>query len=441
MQRCVPMVRRGLSEDCGSWKIICMRRAERPERRARQIARCRGRRRAARRRSAGAGGPACGRASSCPSRDSPTRPSGSAARRCRGRRRARSRSAAPAERAASASGRAAPRAGRAAGPAVRRRLSGRRVIGAIVGARLRQQLVGERPRHRRQRLGRPVEARRRREQRARIGVARAAPAPRRSAPCSSTRPAWRTVTVWQSLATSAEVVGDEQHRRAVAVLEVVDQPEDLALHGDVERRRRLVGDDQPRLRRRRPWRSGCAGACRRKSRADRGRSTRAGLADGDLGQELDGALARRARGRGRAAARSTAPICSPTRLTGLSEVIGSCGISAIRVPRSAPAVALGDRREIATLEAELAARDTGVGAAAGRRSRGRSSTCRRRIRRPAHAPRRAPIVRPTPRRSGTVACARRSATWRSRTRRTAEDASLIAAAPGRARRGARRRAG
>ena len=46
------------------------------------------------------------------------------------------------------------------------------------------------------------------------------------------------------LAHDAEVVGDEQHRHAHAPLQVLQQREDLRLHGDVERGRRLVGDQK-----------------------------------------------------------------------------------------------------------------------------------------------------------------------------------------------------
>jgi hypothetical protein len=43
-----------------------------------------------------------------------------------------------------------------------------------------------------------------------------------------------------------QVVGDQDHRHAVARLEVLDELQDLRLHGDVERRRRLVGDQEVR---------------------------------------------------------------------------------------------------------------------------------------------------------------------------------------------------
>ena len=42
----------------------------------------------------------------------------------------------------------------------------------------------------------------------------------------------------------AQVVGDEQHRHAIGLAQPIEQHEDLRLHGHVERRRRLVGDEQ-----------------------------------------------------------------------------------------------------------------------------------------------------------------------------------------------------
>ncbi len=45
----------------------------------------------------------------------------------------------------------------------------------------------------------------------------------------------------------AEVMGDEQHRHAGLLLQFLEQAEDLRLHGHVERRGRLVGDEQVRL--------------------------------------------------------------------------------------------------------------------------------------------------------------------------------------------------
>ena len=50
------------------------------------------------------------------------------------------------------------------------------------------------------------------------------------------------IDVVGELADDGQVVGDEDHRHAVLGLEVLDQVEDLGLHGDVERGGRLVGD-------------------------------------------------------------------------------------------------------------------------------------------------------------------------------------------------------
>ena len=50
------------------------------------------------------------------------------------------------------------------------------------------------------------------------------------------------VDVVGELADDGQVVGDQDHRHAVALLQLLDQVEDLRLDGDVERGRRLVGD-------------------------------------------------------------------------------------------------------------------------------------------------------------------------------------------------------
>ena len=46
------------------------------------------------------------------------------------------------------------------------------------------------------------------------------------------------------LAHDAEIVGDEQHRHAELACRSFNSVEDLRLHGDVERGRRLVGDEE-----------------------------------------------------------------------------------------------------------------------------------------------------------------------------------------------------
>ena len=94
------------------------------------------------------------------------------------------------------------------------------------------------------------------------------------------------------LGDHAHVVGDQHHRGAVIAPEALDQRDDLRLHGDVERGGRLVGDDQFRL-----------GADRQRNHDAlahaAGEFVRIGVdaffrrRDADLGQQIDGALARR----------------------------------------------------------------------------------------------------------------------------------------------------
>ena len=79
------------------------------------------------------------------------------------------------------------------------------------------------------------------------------------------------------------VVGDEDHRGADLALHLADHRQHALLHDDVERRGRLVGDDE--LGPADAWRarSSRAGACRPRARADRRRARRAraaGAADG-----------------------------------------------------------------------------------------------------------------------------------------------------------------
>ncbi len=50
----------------------------------------------------------------------------------------------------------------------------------------------------------------------------------------------------RDLGHHAEIMGDEEDRHAELALQPAHQVEDLGLDGDVERRRRLVGDEEPR---------------------------------------------------------------------------------------------------------------------------------------------------------------------------------------------------
>ena len=82
-----------------------------------------------------------------------------------------------------------------------------------------------------------------------------------------------------------------------SALQVVAAVEDLRLDGDVERRGRLVGDQQLRLGRRAPWRSSRAGACRRRAGADSRRAARRGIRDARPGRAARPRAAAPRRGR------------------------------------------------------------------------------------------------------------------------------------------------
>ena len=117
------------------------------------------------------------------------------------------------------------------------------------------------------------------------GRRRAAPAYRGGAaaraiaavrPSSITRPPNSSVTSSQICATTPRSCVTKTTAVPCALLHVADEPQDLLLHRHVERRGRLVRDDQSSVRARRRPRSARAAACRRKAHADRLRSTRSG---------------------------------------------------------------------------------------------------------------------------------------------------------------------
>ena len=178
----------------------------------------------------------------------------------------------------------------------------------------------------------------------------------------------------------AEIVGDQDHRHVPALLLARQQVEDLRLHRDVERRGRLVGDQQ----------LGLAGE------RDGDRHALAHAA-GELVRDT-GAAAAPARGcRPRPAARrraaslrrcpmprwacSVSMICVPMVSTGLSEVIGSWKTTASSGPRSRRSASGGRRREIAAVEHHPAAQPARAWAAAAG-WRATAWSCRSPIRRP-----------------------------------------------------------
>ena len=96
---------------------------------------------------------------------------------------------------------------------------------------------------------------------------------RRSSASSTMRPRYITATRWQRWRTTDEIVGDEEIGEAEPLAQVLEQVDDLRLDRHVERRHRLVADDELRLHA--PARGRCrrAGAGRPTSRADSGRRT------------------------------------------------------------------------------------------------------------------------------------------------------------------------
>ncbi len=131
----------------------------------------------------------------------------------------------------------------------------------------------------------------------------------------------------------AEVVGDEQDAGAEPVAQVAQHVEDAGLHGDVERGRRLVGDQQ----------LGLAGHRHRDHHAlahAAGELVRVLLDPLRGGRDADQlraarSPASRAAGGEALVRRSTSPICRPTVSTGFSEVIGSWKMYAMSRPRTA----------------------------------------------------------------------------------------------------------
>ncbi|OWK19103.1 hypothetical protein AJ88_48580 [Mesorhizobium amorphae CCBAU 01583] len=61
------------------------------------------------------------------------------------------------------------------------------------------------------------------------------------------RPVLHDVDIVGELAHHGQVVGDQDHRHPQFLLQVANEVEDLRLDGDVECRRRLVGDQHVRI--------------------------------------------------------------------------------------------------------------------------------------------------------------------------------------------------
>ena len=159
------------------------------------------------------------------------------------------------------------------------------------------------------------------------------------------------------LGDDAHVVGDQHQRHAVALLERQQQVEDLRLDRHVERRRRLVGDEQlrPAGERHRDHHP-LAHAARKLVRE--GAHAASGIGDADLGEQLDDALARARRSRSRWAF-SASLIWKPTVKHGFSDDIGSWKIIAMSLPAISRRSAGGHRNEVAAVDVMRSALDLG----------------------------------------------------------------------------------
>ncbi len=143
-----------------------------------------------------------------------------------------------------------------------------------------------------------------------------------TAPVSTIWPAYITATRRQVCAITARSCETKTSATSSSSLQLLQQLQDLILDRHVERRRRLVAEDQLRLCRRARSRSSRAGASRPTARAGTPRR-----AAPDRGCRP----AASARAPAPSPARRDCPsrtsgssaICSPTRITGLSAVIGS----------------------------------------------------------------------------------------------------------------------
>ena len=130
-------------------------------------------------------------------------------------------------------------------------------------------------------------------------------------PISTMRPAYITATRSAGLGDHAHVVRDQHHRRAVLAAQALQQRDDLRLDRHVERRRRLVGDDQLGLGGRAPARSRRAGACRPRTGAGTGRSA-ASAAGMPISFSSAMARARAPRGSDGRCVRIVSTSCRPT---------------------------------------------------------------------------------------------------------------------------------
>ena len=187
------------------------------------------------------------------------------------------------------------------------------------------------------------------------GVAGARRAPRVGA-SSTISPAYMTATRSATSRDDGEVVGDQEHRHPQLGLELCDQLEDLRLHRHVERRRRLVGEQQLGFAGRAPSRSLPAAACRPTARAGSSRTAggRRGCEPARASTTASSVAAARLMLR---CALIASTICEPIVNSGSSEVIGSWKTIEMRSPRISRSSESRAGGEVLPVEHDLARDD------------------------------------------------------------------------------------
>ena len=256
---------------------------------------------------------------------------------------------------------------------------GERAAGVEMAAGRRIERGGDLALDRRRTLLARVEPRHLGEQRLGVGVVRAANSG--SVGASSTmRPRYITTTRSAMCCDHAEIVADEEVGQPELPAQLHEQVQHLRLDRDVERRDRLVADQQLRAAPRARARCRCGRAARRRTGADSGRMT-AGSSPTRLSISHDIVVASRARGT-IPCTTGASPMMSTTRRRGLSDAIGSWKIicTASAPPGAPPASSFAHGAPAIAHAAR--ARRPGC-----RRRCGRASTCRSRIRRPGRRPR------------------------------------------------------
>ena len=160
-------------------------------------------------------------------------------------------------------------------------------------------------------------------------------------PVSTTWPAYITATRWQVCAITARSCETKTRLTPSSSRSAREQLQDLVLDRHVERRRRLVAEDQLAGRRRARSRSSTRWRMPPDSSCGYAPVAALRVGDADQAHQLERALRARGGGCSRAARAALSAICSPTRITGFSAVIGSWKIIATRACRAARAASAG----------------------------------------------------------------------------------------------------